>query len=64
MRYVVIDVVIIDRFYVWEIMHSTIKKMSKHVDKLQKDVEDSKDKLEAFKRKVRNLISLFILLQQ
>ncbi|XP_033749402.1 nuclear cap-binding protein subunit 1-like [Pecten maximus] len=39
------------KFYVWEMMHSTIRKMSKHVDKLQKDVEEAKDKLEAHKRK-------------
>ena len=42
-----------DRFYVWEIMHATIKKMSKQVDKLQQDVEDAKDKLDAAKRKVQ-----------
>lgn len=39
------------KFYVWEIMHATIKKMSKQVDKLQQDVEDAKDKLDAAKRK-------------
>lgn len=33
-------------------MHATIKKMSKQVDKLQQDVEDAKDKLDAAKRKV------------
>lgn len=34
-------------------MHATIKKMSKQVDKLQQDVEDAKDKLDAAKRKVQ-----------
>jgi nuclear cap-binding protein subunit 1 len=32
-------------FYVWEILHSTIKKMSKQVDKLQNDYVESDDKL-------------------
>lgn len=47
------------RFYVWEIMHATIRKMSKQVDKLQQDVEDAKDKLDAAKRKV-NKIDYFV----
>ena len=38
--------------YVWEIMHSSIKKMNKHVHKLYKEVEDAKDKLEAAERRV------------
>ncbi|XP_059175429.1 nuclear cap-binding protein subunit 1-A-like [Physella acuta] len=38
-------------FYVWEIMHSTIKKMSQHVDQLQQDVDLAHDKQEAAKRK-------------
>lgn len=42
-------------FYVWEIMHATIKKMNKHVAKLQKEVEDAKDRLEAAQRKVHKL---------
>lgn len=42
-------------FYVWEIMHATIKKMNKHVAKLQKEVEDAKDRLEAAQRKVNKL---------
>lgn len=37
-------------FYMWEIMHATIKKMNKHVTKLQKEVEEAKDKLEAHRR--------------
>ncbi|KAK6188882.1 hypothetical protein SNE40_004967 [Patella caerulea] len=38
-------------FYMWEIMHSTIKKMSKQVDKLQKDVDEARDKLDAQRRR-------------
>lgn len=33
----------IPRSYVWEILHSTIRKMSKHVARLQKDMVDSRD---------------------
>ena len=39
-------------FYVWEIMHGTIKKMNKQVMKLQKEVEEMKDRLEAAELKV------------
>lgn len=41
-------------FYLWEIMHSTIKKMNKHVTKLQKDMEEAKDKFEAAQRRARD----------
>lgn len=41
-------------------MHATIRKMSKQVDKLQQDVEDAKDKLDAAKRKVKKNIILKI----
>lgn len=34
------------RLFVWEILHSTIRKMNKHVQKIQKELEESKDKLE------------------
>uniref|UniRef100_A0A672GDQ7 MIF4G domain-containing protein n=1 Tax=Salarias fasciatus TaxID=181472 RepID=A0A672GDQ7_SALFA len=34
------------RLFVWEILHSTIRKMNKHVQKIQKELEDAKDKLE------------------
>nr|XP_015200033.1 PREDICTED: nuclear cap-binding protein subunit 1 [Lepisosteus oculatus] len=34
------------RFYVWEILHSTIRKMNKHVQKIQKELEEAKEKLE------------------
>lgn len=40
------------RNYVWEIMHSTINKMSKHVEKLQKEAEDARDLLDAAKKKM------------
>ncbi|WAR00785.1 NCBP1-like protein [Mya arenaria] len=38
--------------YVWEIMHSTIHKMSKHVEKLQKEAEEARDLLDAHKKKI------------
>uniref|UniRef100_A0A667YLC5 Nuclear cap binding protein subunit 1 n=1 Tax=Myripristis murdjan TaxID=586833 RepID=A0A667YLC5_9TELE len=34
------------RLYIWEILHSTIRKMNKHVQKIQKELEEAKDKLE------------------
>jgi len=37
----------ISSFYVWEIMHSTIKKMNKHVSKLQKELDEARDKFDA-----------------
>ncbi|OCT97738.1 hypothetical protein XELAEV_18009967mg [Xenopus laevis] len=33
------------RFYIWEILHSTIRKMNKHVQKIQKELEDTKQRL-------------------
>ncbi|KAM4640420.1 nuclear cap-binding protein subunit 1 isoform 5-T5 [Amazona ochrocephala] len=33
------------RFYVWEILHSTIRKMNKHVLKIHKELEDTKARL-------------------
>ncbi|KAG8455017.1 hypothetical protein GDO86_001291 [Hymenochirus boettgeri] len=33
------------RLYVWEILHSTIRKMNKHVQKIQKELEDAKQRL-------------------
>ena len=33
-------------------MHSTISKMSKHVEKLQKEAEEARDLLDAAKKKV------------
>ena len=48
-------------FYVWEIMHSTIKKMSRHVDQLQSEVDQAHDKQEEFKRKVSQLTPAFVL---
>lgn len=38
-------------FHVWEIMHSTIKKMCKHVSKLQKEVDEAREKFEAAQHK-------------
>ncbi|TNN67119.1 Nuclear cap-binding protein subunit 1 [Liparis tanakae] len=34
------------RLFVWEILHSTIRKMNKHVQKIQHELEEAKDKLE------------------
>ncbi|KAJ1205472.1 hypothetical protein NDU88_000907 [Pleurodeles waltl] len=34
------------RLYVWEILHSTIRKMNKHVQKIQKELEETKARLE------------------
>uniref|UniRef100_A0A8C0EM92 Nuclear cap binding protein subunit 1 n=1 Tax=Bubo bubo TaxID=30461 RepID=A0A8C0EM92_BUBBB len=33
------------RFYIWEILHSTIRKMNKHVLKIQKELEETKARL-------------------
>ncbi|XP_056374895.1 nuclear cap-binding protein subunit 1 [Hyla sarda] len=33
------------RLFVWEILHSTIRKMNKHVQKIQKELEDAKQRL-------------------
>lgn len=30
----------------WEILHSTIRKMNKHVQKIQKELDEAKEKLE------------------
>lgn len=34
------------RLFIWEILHSTIRKMDKHVQKIQQELEAAKDKLE------------------
>lgn len=34
------------RLFIWEILHSTIRKMDKHVQKIQQELEGAKDKLE------------------
>ena len=44
--------------YVWEIMHATIRKMIKHVTKLQKEVEEAHDQQEAAQRKVAITFSI------
>lgn len=36
----------LSRLYTWEILHSTIRKMDKHVQKIQQELEEAKDKLE------------------
>lgn len=42
------------RLYIWEILHSTIRKMNKHVQKIQKELEEIKDKLEKQQHKRRD----------
>ncbi|XP_062857290.1 nuclear cap-binding protein subunit 1 isoform X3 [Trichomycterus rosablanca] len=42
------------RLYVWEILHSTIRKMNKHVQKIQKELEEAKDKLEKQQHKKKD----------
>ncbi|XP_056626064.1 nuclear cap-binding protein subunit 1 isoform X2 [Triplophysa dalaica] len=42
------------RFYVWEILHSTIRKMNKHVQKIQKELDEAKEKLEKQQNKKRD----------
>ena len=37
---------VLGRLYVWEILYSTIRKMNKHVQKINKELEESKEKLE------------------
>uniref|UniRef100_A0A8C5RIB5 MIF4G domain-containing protein n=1 Tax=Laticauda laticaudata TaxID=8630 RepID=A0A8C5RIB5_LATLA len=34
------------RFYIWEILHSTIRKMNKHVMMIQKELEEAKERLD------------------
>ncbi|PVD19770.1 hypothetical protein C0Q70_20261 [Pomacea canaliculata] len=46
-------------FHVWEILHSTIKKMTKHVDQLQSEVDEARDKLDAAKRKEADGMEIF-----
>ncbi|XP_014674181.1 PREDICTED: nuclear cap-binding protein subunit 1-like [Priapulus caudatus] len=38
------------KFYVWEIMHSSIRRMTKQVQKLQQELEDAHEKIEAAAR--------------
>ncbi|XP_062405532.1 nuclear cap-binding protein subunit 1 [Sardina pilchardus] len=42
------------RFYMWEILHSTLRKMNKHVQKVQKELEEAKDKLEKQQHKKKD----------
>ena len=47
-------------FYVWEILHSTVIKMSKQVKQLQKTIENMRDRLKEYERKV-NVFSYILL---
>ncbi|XP_075904157.1 nuclear cap-binding protein subunit 1 isoform X1 [Nelusetta ayraudi] len=42
------------RLFTWEILHSTIRKMDKHVQKIQQELEGAKDKLEKQQHKKRD----------
>lgn len=44
------------RLFIWEILHSTIRKMDKHVQKIQQELEGAKDKLEKQQHKRVNYI--------
>ena len=48
-------------FYVWEIMHSTVKKMNKQVQKLQKEVDEARDRREAAHRRVNRARTIKLL---
>lgn len=48
----------------WEILHSTIKKMNKQVSRLQKDIEEMQYKLEAHERKVRSVPLYLVFVNQ
>jgi len=43
---------------VWEILHSTVIKMSKQVNQLQKMIEDMRDKLKEHERRVKSFLSV------
>ena len=43
----------------WEILHGTIKKMTKQVNQLQSEVDDARDRLDAAKRKVSSGLAFF-----
>jgi len=47
------NIVVLCSFYVWEILHSTVIKMNKQVKQLQKTIENMRDKLKEYERKVR-----------
>lgn len=44
----------------WEILHGTIKKMTKQVNQLQSEVDDARDRLDAAKRKVSSGLFVFL----
>ncbi|KAK7116077.1 nuclear cap-binding protein subunit 1-like [Littorina saxatilis] len=46
-------------FFVWEILHGTIKKMTKQVNQLQSEVDDARDRLDAAKRKEADGMEIF-----
>jgi len=48
------------RLYVWEILHSTIRKMNKHVQKIQKELEDVKARLDKQQHKKVGEVAMFV----
>lgn len=46
------------RFYIWEILHSTIRKMNKHVLKIHKELEDTKARLARQHKRVSSLLGI------
>lgn len=46
------------RLFVWEILHSTIRKMNKHVLKIQKELEEAKEKLARQHKRVSHVLVL------
>ncbi|XP_068181043.1 nuclear cap-binding protein subunit 1 [Antennarius striatus] len=42
------------RLFVWEVLHSTVRKMDKHVQKIQEELERAKDRLEKQQHRRRN----------
>lgn len=45
------------RLFVWEILHSTIRKMNKHVLKIQKELEEAKEKLARQHKRVSRVLN-------
>lgn len=46
------------RFYIWEILHSTIRKMNKHVLKIHKELEETKARLARQHKRVSKFVNL------
>lgn len=53
------ELCVFPRFYIWEILHSTIRKMNKHVLKIHKELEETKARLARQHKRVSNLFVNF-----